>query len=511
MGSTIDSYISTGVTLGSGAYGGPLTITQTGTIYNGTTALFIPTSAAGEPVYNYGLINGGVYGVSAQSGGTIVVEAGGVIRGQFTGVYLNTPGTVINAGIITGANGPGLFGFGFASNSGYIASHFSDYFRGTFFNSGTITVGFTGSAALYMGNLSYIENSGQIGGAAYGVRMRAGGTLVNAGMISGTTDAVYFNNYTNYYVPPGLLIVDPGAVFNGNVVGGNVNTGLELAGGTAAGTLDMGGTFFGFGTIAIDTNAAWTLEGTESELAAGQSITGFSMDDTLVLDGFVATSIVSQSGDFLVLTDGSATKTLRIDRTNPAQNFAITDIGGTTQITVCYAAGTRIATPSGETAVEDLRAGDMVLTANGPMPVRWLGRSDVCKRFADELRDLPVRIRAGALGEALPQRDLLVSPEHALFIESLLVQAGALVDGVTILRERDVPEFFSYFHVELASHELLLAEGVWAESFVDHVDRRHFHNWDERSTPALPIAELPYPRVKSARQLPLGLRRATAA
>jgi hypothetical protein len=69
-----------------------------------------------------------------------------------------------------------------------------------------------------------------------------------------------------------------------------------------------------------------------------------------------------------------------------------------------------------------------------------------------------------------------------------------------------VPERFSYCHVELASHELLLAESVPAESFVDNVDRMHFANWDERTTPVEPILEMPHPRAKSYRQLPARLR-----
>lgn len=174
---------------------------------------------------------------------------------------------------------------------------------------------------------------------------------------------------------------------------------------------------------------------------------------------------------------------------------------------MCFYPGTAIATPAGDVAVEDLRAGDLVLTANGPLPLRWIGQSHVARRFADPLRSLPIRIRQSALGEGLPRRDLLVSPDHALFLEGVLVHASALVNGESIIREANVPETFTYYHVELASHELLLAEGVQAESFVDNVDRMHFHNWDEREAPEAAIEEMPYPRAKSARQLPGVIRR----
>jgi hypothetical protein len=160
--------------------------------------------------------------------------------------------------------------------------------------------------------------------------------------------------------------------------------------------------------------------------------------------------------------------------------------------------------------VETLSIGDLVLTHDGAVkPIRWMGRQAVSTMFADKLRVLPIRIGAGALGDGLPLRDLLVSPDHALLVEDILVHAGALVNGTTITREHDVPARFTYHHVELADHSLILAEGVPAETFIDHVDRMAFDNWDEHQTlyGHLPsIVELDLPRVKSARQLPMRLR-----
>jgi hypothetical protein len=145
--------------------------------------------------------------------------------------------------------------------------------------------------------------------------------------------------------------------------------------------------------------------------------------------------------------------------------------------------------------------------------VRWMGRQTVSTRFRDPLRVLPICIRAGALGEGLPVRDLLVSPDHALLINEELVHAGGLVNDVSIIRECDVPEIFTYWHVELADHALVLAEGVAAETFIDNVDRMAFDNWDEHESaqPAPPLRELPYPRAKSTRQLPQAIRRMLAA
>ena len=183
---------------------------------------------------------------------------------------------------------------------------------------------------------------------------------------------------------------------------------------------------------------------------------------------------------------------------------------------VCFLAGTGIATPAGETPVEALAIGDLVLTADGhAAPVKWVGVQTVATLFADPVRTFPIRITAGALRPDLPARDLLVSPDHALFLDGVLVQAAALVNGTTIVRETAMPERFTYFHVELEDHSLIFAEGVPAETFLDTVTRRRFDNWAEYEAlygdtgPVL--AELPSPRIKSARQLPQALARRLAA
>jgi len=206
---------------------------------------------------------------------------------------------------------------------------------------------------------------------------------------------------------------------------------------------------------------------------------------------------------FLYTDNGSLTS---------GQEFAYTEAA----FTVCFLAGTMIATPAGETPVESLAIGDLVLTADGrAAPVRWIGVQTVVTPFADRLRSYPIRITAGALGEGLPVRDLCVSPDHALFLDGALVQAGALVNGTTIVRESAMPERFTWFHVELEDHSLILAEGVPAETFLDTVTRRRFDNFADYAArygdigPVL--TELPAPRVKSARQLPQALRERLAA
>jgi hypothetical protein len=193
--------------------------------------------------------------------------------------------------------------------------------------------------------------------------------------------------------------------------------------------------------------------------------------------------------------------------------------GGNGLVTIdllCFMQGTLIATPDGERAVEALTIGDLVLTADGATaPVRWIGRRGLHAYGpdgylrADPLRVMPIRIKAGALAAGLPRRDLLVSPDHALLIDDILIQAGALVNGVSITREHRLPERFTFYHVELAHHALILAEGLPAETFVDYVDRLAFDNWAEHEAlygSETSIAEMPYPRAQSHRQVPPEIR-----
>jgi Hint domain-containing protein len=185
------------------------------------------------------------------------------------------------------------------------------------------------------------------------------------------------------------------------------------------------------------------------------------------------------------------------------------------ETSLCFMAGTLIRTPDGDVAVETLKRGDRVLTQDGRIAtVDWLGIQTISMRFADKLRVQPIRIRAGAIAENVPSRDLLVSPDHAILVEGALIQAGALVNGTSIVRETNVPMTFKYYHVEVEDHSLILAENTPAETFVDNVERLAFDNWAEHEAlypDGKPITELPYPRAKSQRQVPVSTRVMLAA
>jgi hypothetical protein len=216
----------------------------------------------------------------------------------------------------------------------------------------------------------------------------------------------------------------------------------------------------------------------------------------------------------VTVKDGSTTVgAVELNGNYTAAHFALSETGHIDTLTTdaaCFMAGTMVRTPDGEAAVETLKRGDLILSSDGQVkPVSWLGVQTISTRFADNMRVWPIRIRAGALGENVPSRDLMLSPDHAVLVEGALIQAGALVNGTSIVRETDVPEVFTYYHVEVDDHSLILAENTPSETFVDNVDRLNFDNWAEHLAlypEGRPIAELPYPRAKSHRQVPVSIR-----
>jgi hypothetical protein len=135
---------------------------------------------------------------------------------------------------------------------------------------------------------------------------------------------------------------------------------------------------------------------------------------------------------------------------------------------ICFARGTRIATQRGEVAIEDLGAGDMVLTMDrGYQEIRWIGSTRVPRRG----KLAPVRIKAGTMGNA---RDLVVSPQHRILVKGpeiemlfgqseALVAAKHLINGESIVREEGGE--VEYFHMLFDDHEIVFAEGTPSESF----------------------------------------------
>ncbi|ETD01673.1 Hint domain-containing protein [Rhodobacter capsulatus] len=198
----------------------------------------------------------------------------------------------------------------------------------------------------------------------------------------------------------------------------------------------------------------------------------------------------NEGGDDFDTLDLTTAGPLRInyDPTNP-ENGTVTfldDHGNVTGsltfrniekvIPPCFTPGTLIATPKGERLVEELREGDKILTRdNGIQEIRWIGRTDLTRAQLMATPHLkPVLIRAGSLGNGLPERDMLVSPNHrmlvanertALYFEEheVLVAAKHLIDNRGVKPVETLGT--SYIHFMFDRHEVVLGNGAWTESF----------------------------------------------
>ncbi|MFM9271153.1 Hint domain-containing protein [Halomonas elongata] len=186
-------------------------------------------------------------------------------------------------------------------------------------------------------------------------------------------------------------------------------------------------------------------------------------------------------------------------------------LSGGTYTQVCFAAGTMIATPDGEVAVETLSIGDLVMTANGEqVPVKWIGRQTVSRLTASG-NHAPVRVRESALAAGIPHQDLVLTASHGVVIDDLVINAGALVNHDTIdyVPSTELPDAVTYYHIETDSHEVILANGAAAETYIDYVDRQAFDNYAEYVALygiETRVVEMPRHRISSRRLLPMALR-----
>ncbi|WP_041527302.1 Hint domain-containing protein [Paracoccus aminophilus] len=139
----------------------------------------------------------------------------------------------------------------------------------------------------------------------------------------------------------------------------------------------------------------------------------------------------------------------------------------------CFTSGTLILAENGDIPVEDLSVGDLIFTRdNGLQTVRWKGHRSIDLSAQPHLR--PIRITAGALGSGVPSSDLMVSPQHRIFVSSgiaqrmfgareILVAAKQLIaiDGIELASEMNA---VTYFHILLDRHEIVLSNGAETES-----------------------------------------------
>lgn len=311
-----------------------------------------------------------------------------------------------------------------------------------------------------------------------------GGTFEVTGSVSGSGQIDLEAGSTTSV--SGTLSVVPGAVLqlDSTVTSG---TTIDLSSGTLAGeapTLRLldpdafDGTLFDFTGIGDTLDlvgdtvvGASIISGVGGTVAGGSILS--SVGDTVV-GGSIVTAPITGTLDITLAV--GATLSFDLADTPVATQLSVSGSDVTVDAAPCFAAGTRIRTIHGDVSVEMLTIGDHVLMVNGrTSPIIWIGHRAVdCRRHPVPRRVWPVRLNAGAFGEDLPRHDLWLSPDHAVFVDGVLIPVRYLINGTTIAQ---VPvDTIEYYHVELPRHDVLLAEGLPAESYLDTGDRRNFAN-----------------------------------
>ena len=457
-------------------------------------------------------------GIAAAKGSTSSLSiSGGTLLESAGSVAIGTGGVTVSAGSVT-LSGGSLNDTGTLGVSG-----------GTFtINGAQATISgaatFTGGGVTIQSG-TFTAKTVTIGGTANTVTL-SGGKITTAS--GGTGASILAGNTLSMSGSAILDLSNGGGSFAGTLTGaGTVKGSLTGSGGTGAitasgGTLDLtsaitstnltyqiaaSSTLELDGTVASGNTFGFlsSASGTTLEFAAlaGNTFSGITLNGLNVNTSKAATNEINvknvafdtahltatdaHNGTLTLTSGGSTVGTFALtNTTGAALTSGFVDwqtdptLGGQDiflSTVVCFAAGTRILTAHGQVAVEDLAEGDRVVTHTGQaQPITWIGhrRIELALHPRPQLV-APVRIRRDAFGESLPQRDLLVSPDHCLFVDGKLIPAKLLINGMTIVHELSARSA-DYYHVELDRHAILLAEGLPTESYLDTGNRAYFAN-----------------------------------
>jgi hypothetical protein len=325
---------------------------------------------------------------------------------------------------------------------------------------GTLTVTSPYSVAT---NLTF-ENDGTASGV---IIISRTGITAGTATINGTiTPVADFGGGTIENMLPGAY---PG-IFGDQVSIQAVETlfdALDIAGTSAADNADFGEhvTF-----AAASGNHIFIIDGAV-EMSAGTPFTLNANEQTIIDE--IALGLFGTAANQGTLDISFA------ERTNPNSNNPFIDavIVADTPINPCFAEGTLILTSRGEMPVEALAVGDQLITPNGgEEEIIWVGRREL--NLAAALRPealRPIIIEPDALADGVPSRRLRLSPDHALYLDGVLVPAKALVNWNSIRQDHGVSSV-TYYHIELPGHGALFAEGTAVESFLDTGHRGIFDN-----------------------------------
>jgi Hint domain len=351
---------------------------------------------------------------------------------------------------------------------------------------GTQTLEIGASGALTISAIESITN-GTIkldGGSltdTSGLTIGSAANLIGAGIIS--TGAADFEGAGTVTAFAGVLDFTTAANLSGAAtayhIADAIGSDLRFDSTVGTGTLHPTITFDssatgGLGTLDLTHTTLGSFHATVDQFVFGDAIDVLHADH-LTLTGGTTLNVFNAANASL----GSIT----LGESHAGANFFVNDSGAITTDQPCYAAGTRILTATGERMVESLMKGDIVLTLAGgelsAQPVKWIGqrRIDLTAHPRPETA-VPICIRRGAFAENIPHRDLLLSPDHAVFVDGKLICARQLINGSTIRQETGRASV-EYFHVELDVHAILLAEGLPAESYLNTGNRGFFANSGE--------------------------------
>jgi hypothetical protein len=312
--------------------------------------------------------------------------------------------------------------------------------------------------------------------AVFGQNVTINGAITVAAGARVSFSGYSYGGFTdaNAVILNGIAHIDGGtAIFDTSQVTGTGS--IEIGDGGAATFFDDGAR----GTTAVDVavtfdSSGGTLDDSHSsETQLEGTVSGFGTGDTIAVYAYSPDHAITTSyadGVLMIRQFFDVVQQITFAGNYTLANFDVQFDAAALDITYnpCFAAGTLIATPHGDRSVETLAPGDELLLADGnTAPIVWVGNR---RQHAGAV----VRIKAGALDRKIPHRDLILSTDHALFLDGVLVPAGLLVEDRTILLEfRDCVTFH---HIELAQHAILLADGAPAESYLDTGNRRQFGN-----------------------------------
>jgi hypothetical protein len=280
-------------------------------------------------------------------------------------------------------------------------------------------------------------------------------------------------------------VVDNGSVMTANA--GNSPTVLSISGNvtgigalSAVQELDIGGAIGSGITVSLFGNGGMNagLLRLAQPLSDAGTLATISTNSTIALSGLSYDTVIWTPGS-LTMSGASPTLTLATTGDYSHQAFVARPdpVSGTDIVAVaCFVAGTQILTARGPIAVEALRVGDPIALAGGGTSLAvWIGSRAVdCARHPRPTEVWPVRVRAGAFGPGAPERDLFLSPDHAVFVDDVLIPVRTLMNGITIRQE--ARDHVRYLHVELVRHAIMLAEGLPTESYLDAGIRSNFTN-----------------------------------